>query len=150
MKQGRAPILLLDEIAAHLDAKRRAALFEEILALGAQAWMTGTDIEMFATLKTKPGKADTFERLLSELAVPTRAEPGTKLYVFGRAPEPDTFVMMERYDDKNALKAHYSSAHFQRLAPQLAECLDGEPSSASARTALMSTGSDALRRNRFA
>ena len=47
---GRAPLLLLDEIAAHLDRTRRAALFEEILALGAQAWMTGTDIEMFAPL----------------------------------------------------------------------------------------------------
>jgi DNA replication and repair protein RecF len=50
IREGRAPVLLLDEIAAHLDAKRRAALFEEILALGAQAWMTGTDIEMFAPL----------------------------------------------------------------------------------------------------
>ena len=38
-----APILLLDEVTAHLDAERRAALFEEILRLGAQAWMTGTD-----------------------------------------------------------------------------------------------------------
>jgi hypothetical protein len=43
-RDGQAPVLLLDEIAAHLDARRRAALFEEILALGAQAWMTGTDI----------------------------------------------------------------------------------------------------------
>jgi DNA replication and repair protein RecF len=42
-----APILLLDEIAAHLDATRRAALTEEILALGAQAWMTGTDLSLF-------------------------------------------------------------------------------------------------------
>jgi quinol monooxygenase YgiN len=83
---------------------------------------------MFATLKVKAGHADEFERLLSELAVPTRAEQGTKLYVFGRSTEPDTFLMMERYDDKNALKAHYSSAHFQRLAPKLALCLDGEPS----------------------
>jgi DNA replication and repair protein RecF len=57
IRQGRAPILLLDEIAAHLDAMRRAALFEEILALGAQAWMTGTDIEMFGPLA---GKADLF------------------------------------------------------------------------------------------
>ena len=48
---GHAPLLLLDEIAAHLDARRRAALFEEIVALGAQAWMTGTDIEMFAPLR---------------------------------------------------------------------------------------------------
>jgi DNA replication and repair protein RecF len=42
-----APILLLDEIAAHLDVTRRAALAEEILALGAQAWMTGTDLSLF-------------------------------------------------------------------------------------------------------
>jgi DNA replication and repair protein RecF len=52
-REGHAPLLLLDEIAAHLDAVRRAALFDEILALGAQAWMTGTDIEMFAPLKHK-------------------------------------------------------------------------------------------------
>jgi DNA replication and repair protein RecF len=56
-RDGHAPLLLLDEIAAHLDARRRAALFEEILALGAQAWMTGTDIEMFAPLR---GRADLF------------------------------------------------------------------------------------------
>lgn len=45
-----APVLLLDEIAAHLDAGRRAALFAEILALGAQAFMTGTELEPFAAL----------------------------------------------------------------------------------------------------
>lgn len=45
---GAAPIILLDEIAAHLDEVRRAALFEEILRLGTQAWMTGTDSSMFA------------------------------------------------------------------------------------------------------
>jgi DNA replication and repair protein RecF len=44
---GMAPLLLLDEIAAHLDATRRAALFEEVAALGAQAWMTGTDLSLF-------------------------------------------------------------------------------------------------------
>jgi len=42
-----APLLLLDEIAAHLDAIRRTALFEEIQALHAQAWMTGTDLSLF-------------------------------------------------------------------------------------------------------
>ena len=56
-RTGHAPVLLLDEIAAHLDAVRRAALFEEILALGAQAWMTGTDIAIFAPLS---GKAEFF------------------------------------------------------------------------------------------
>ena len=46
-KDGMAPILLLDEIAAHLDVVRRAALFEEIQCLKAQAWMTGTDLSLF-------------------------------------------------------------------------------------------------------
>ena len=47
---GAPPILLLDEVAAHLDADRRAALYDEICALGAQAWMTGTGSELFAEL----------------------------------------------------------------------------------------------------
>lgn len=47
---GAPPILLLDEVAAHLDAERRAALYSEISALGAQAWMTGTGSELFDSL----------------------------------------------------------------------------------------------------
>lgn len=47
---GQSPLLLLDEIPAHLDAERRGALFEEICRLGAQAWMTGTDAGVFAPL----------------------------------------------------------------------------------------------------
>ncbi|MGJ8616657.1 MAG: DNA replication/repair protein RecF [Sulfitobacter sp.] len=50
---GAPPILLLDEVAAHLDANRRAALYDEITALGAQAWMTGTGLELFAELQTR-------------------------------------------------------------------------------------------------
>jgi DNA replication and repair protein RecF len=47
---GHAPILLLDEIAAHLDEGRRAALFDLIDGLGGQSFMTGTDRAMFAAL----------------------------------------------------------------------------------------------------
>jgi DNA replication and repair protein RecF len=47
---GAPPIILLDEVAAHLDATRRAALYDEISALGAQAWMTGTGPELFEEL----------------------------------------------------------------------------------------------------
>ena len=47
---GAPPIVLLDEVAAHLDTGRRAALYDEICALGAQAWMTGTGPELFAEL----------------------------------------------------------------------------------------------------
>ncbi|MBS0332286.1 MAG: DNA replication/repair protein RecF [Proteobacteria bacterium] len=45
-----SPILLLDEVAAHLDARRRAALFDEIEALRLQAFLTGTDDHLFAGL----------------------------------------------------------------------------------------------------
>lgn len=47
---GAPPLLLLDEVAAHLDADRRAALYDEITALGAQAWMTGTGPDLFEAL----------------------------------------------------------------------------------------------------
>jgi DNA replication and repair protein RecF len=49
-QEGAAPILLLDEISAHLDPQRRIALFDEIVAMGAQAWMSGTDAEAFSGL----------------------------------------------------------------------------------------------------
>jgi len=45
-----SPILLLDEVAAHLDARRRAALFDEIEATGLQAFLTGTDAQLFEAL----------------------------------------------------------------------------------------------------
>ena len=44
------PVLLLDEAPAHLDARRRAALFEEITALGLQAFLTGTEADLFTDL----------------------------------------------------------------------------------------------------
>lgn len=47
---GLTPILLLDEVAAHLDPQRRAALFDRIDALGGQAFMTGTDQSLFEAL----------------------------------------------------------------------------------------------------
>jgi quinol monooxygenase YgiN len=79
---------------------------------------------IFATLKTKPGMAETFAGLLGELAVSTRTEPGSRLYVFGRAAEPDTFLIMERYESKEAFKAHFTTPHYMALSPKLAECLD--------------------------
>ncbi len=49
-ERGSLPLLLLDEVAAHLDEGRRQALFQEILDLGIQAWMTGTDLALFEPL----------------------------------------------------------------------------------------------------
>lgn len=58
---GAPPILLLDEVAAHLDAARRAALYDEICALGAQAWMTGTGPELFTELDTRAQRLEVTE-----------------------------------------------------------------------------------------
>ncbi len=60
--RGFAPILLLDEVAAHLDAERREALFAALASLPAQAFLTGTDGSVFAPLR---GLAEGF-----------RAQPG--------------------------------------------------------------------------
>jgi DNA replication and repair protein RecF len=49
----RQPLLLLDEVVAHLDETKRQELFEEILASGCQAWLTGTDGGLFADLLPK-------------------------------------------------------------------------------------------------
>ncbi len=48
---GVSPLILLDEIAAHLDLGRRLALFSSIASLNAQVWMTGTDADIFAPLQ---------------------------------------------------------------------------------------------------
>ena len=52
-ERAQRPLLLLDEVAAHLDAKRRAALYDELTALGAQTWLTGTDSALFEPLGDK-------------------------------------------------------------------------------------------------
>jgi DNA replication and repair protein RecF len=51
--RGEPPLLLLDEIGAHLDARRRAALFEALLRLDSQVWLTGTDPAIFAPLRCR-------------------------------------------------------------------------------------------------
>ncbi|GEP02084.1 DNA replication and repair protein RecF [Methylobacterium oxalidis] len=50
---GIAPIILLDEVAAHLDPRRRAGLFDALEALPGQVWMTGADPALFAELGTR-------------------------------------------------------------------------------------------------
>ena len=50
-RTGRRPVLLLDEVAAHLDAARRAALLERLAEAGGQVWVTGTETSLFAAAK---------------------------------------------------------------------------------------------------
>jgi DNA replication and repair protein RecF len=62
--RGFAPLLLLDEVAAHLDARRREALFAALADLSAQAFLTGTDAGIFAPLR---GVAEGFRALPGEI-----------------------------------------------------------------------------------
>ena len=62
---GAAPLLLLDEITAHLDPARRLALFAEITRLGCQAWLTGTDAHAFAGLVQRAQFFDVLEGRVS-------------------------------------------------------------------------------------
>ena len=50
---GFAPVLLLDEVVAHLDPGRRRALYGELEKLGAQVWMTGADPAAFAEIESR-------------------------------------------------------------------------------------------------
>jgi len=50
-ERGAVPLLLLDEVAAHLDGERREALFDHLITLGAQTWFTGTDENLYQALK---------------------------------------------------------------------------------------------------
>ncbi|HVO04509.1 MAG TPA: DNA replication/repair protein RecF [Candidatus Cybelea sp.] len=50
-RRGEAPVFLLDEVAAHLDPERRRHLYAEVLALGAQAWFSGTEASLFQPLR---------------------------------------------------------------------------------------------------
>jgi len=62
----KPPLLLLDEVAAHLDEHRRAALIEELLELGTQVFMTGTDANLFSAFA---GRAQVFEVADGKLAL---------------------------------------------------------------------------------
>ena len=66
--RGFAPLLLLDEVAAHLDAPRREALFAALADLPAQAFLTGTDPGVFAPLR---GIAEGFRATPGELVADT-------------------------------------------------------------------------------
>jgi len=57
-QKGQAPLMLLDEVAAHLDEHRRGALFGALASLGSQCWLTGTDRELFRGLE---GRAEFFD-----------------------------------------------------------------------------------------
>jgi DNA replication and repair protein RecF len=69
---GYVPLLLLDEVAAHLDESRREGLFAELAELGAQGWMTGTDESLFEACRA----AALFVRVEAGNLSPSHHRPG--------------------------------------------------------------------------
>ena len=67
--RGASPLLLLDEVAAHLDAARRDALFSTLLSLESQVWLTGTDSALFAQLRAAARFLSVSDGALSETAI---------------------------------------------------------------------------------
>jgi DNA replication and repair protein RecF len=53
VRSGKKPLILLDEVAAHLDSDRRSGLFTLLENMGVQAWLTGTDRTLFSALETR-------------------------------------------------------------------------------------------------
>jgi DNA replication and repair protein RecF len=73
--RGEPPLLLLDEVAAHLDETRRAALFEALAGLESQTWITGTDTALFAPLRGHARFLSVADGALSETSFEARVQP---------------------------------------------------------------------------
>ena len=82
-----------------------------------------------AIIKVKEGGGPGFEAVFSELAQKVREhEPGNYFYsLFRSRTEPNTYRVVEKYQDQAALEAHRASAHFQELRPKMGQYRDGDP-----------------------
>lgn len=85
-------------------------------------------LSVIATLEAKEGRESELETVMRELGGQVLAnEPGCKLYALHRAKAPRTYVMLERYVDREALAAHSQSAHFRGAMGRLLPLLAGAP-----------------------
>ena len=85
-------------------------------------------LSMIATLKIQEGKEAEFEGIMKELAEQVRSnEDGCHLYALHRSKEPQTYVMLERYTDKDALTTHMGTEYFKAASAKMMSCLAGPP-----------------------
>jgi quinol monooxygenase YgiN len=86
-------------------------------------------IGIVATLKVQEGKESEFEGVFRELAAAVRAnEPGNTLYsVFKSRKDKDTYIVMEMYENEDAVQAHRKADHFRAAGPKIGATLAGAP-----------------------
>lgn len=84
---------------------------------------------MVARWQARPGRADEVAGVLARLRAATLAEPGCVDYTVGRSDEDDhSFVVVERFRDRDAFDAHTETAHFRELVLETARPLLAEDS----------------------
>jgi len=86
-------------------------------------------VGIVATLKVQEGKDKDFEAVFHDLAKAVRAnEPGNKLYQLCKSrKDANTYVVMEIYENDEALKAHGATEHFKTIGAGLGPTLAGRP-----------------------
>ncbi|HYM32681.1 MAG TPA: putative quinol monooxygenase [Candidatus Cybelea sp.] len=85
-------------------------------------------LAIVATIKVKPGSEKDFEAVAKELVAKVNAnEPGCKLYTLCKGEDPQTYVFMERYEDKAATELHRSTDYFKDLGRKMGPYMAGPP-----------------------
>lgn len=86
-------------------------------------------IGIVATLKIQEGKNAGFESFFTDLSNQVSAnEPGNVMYkLFKHKKDPQTYIIMEQYQDDDAVNAHRNSDHFKAAGAKFGEFLAGKP-----------------------
>ena len=90
--------------------------------------MSDEAIYVFATLKPKAGKSKELRQALDELMPQVREEPGNQAYdLFVSGDDEPVFHLFERYENRDAVRAHREYDHFKTFGGKVGELLDGAP-----------------------
>jgi (4S)-4-hydroxy-5-phosphonooxypentane-2,3-dione isomerase len=79
--------------------------------------MTPTEVAIIVRYRASSGQGDRVAALLARHTAATRAEPGCRAFVALRSTEdPDSFILYERYESREAFEAHVASPHYEGIA----------------------------------
>ena len=85
-------------------------------------------LSIVAKVKVKDGRQTEFEAVARRLVAAVNAnEPGCLLYTLNKGDDPLGYVMLERYRDEDAIKAHRASEHFRTIGREMGAHMDGPP-----------------------